>query len=620
MPHASSHRLSTWRSTVLLACLAGPLVAVDPTVRPLIELDKAGIEAQFTTGVPGQVTFTRGTVGLDVAIAAGEAGYPGIEFKPTTPWDLSIYGHVAARITNTGSEKLGITLRLDNDGDWKTNPWNGESLWLKPGESGTVTVRFGYSWGKKGFALDPTKVSKLSLFTGKLGKAAAFRIESITMAGVPGETPPLPADQARIRPPAGVMLGAGSAKDALQAVAKNAQATVSGAAGAQTLAITVPAGKAAASVSLKPAVGRWDLRDTMQVRLTLRNDGKAPVTVKARIESKGPTDTIASSAIAPGASAELTVPFVSATLWNGEKGTGNLFENDAASAIALELDGADAERALSLTSAIAGPIEQTLPADLGAKPPGPGAWTKTFSDEFDGGAIDSAKWNIYTENYWDKRTHFTKDNVVVGGGLAKLRYEKKTGFHNDDPTRHQTDYACGFLDAYGKWTQRFGYFEARMKLPTAPGLWPAFWTMPDRGVEVGEQWKRASTSDGGMELDIVEHLTRWGSNRYNIAVHWDGYGKEHKSVGTSNAYVQPDQDGFIVAGVLWEPGCLTYYGNGKPILRWENPRVGTITSYPILYMVSGGWDNNALDDSQLPADFAIDWVRCWQRADLAAAP
>ena len=30
----------------------------------------------------------------------------------------------------------------------------------------------------------------------------------------------------------------------------------------------------------------------------------------------------------------------------------------------------------------------------------------------------------------------------------------------------------------------------------------------------------------------MEHLTRWGPTRYNIAMHWDGYGKSHKSTGS----------------------------------------------------------------------------------------
>ena len=33
---------------------------------------------------------------------------------------------------------------------------------------------------------------------------------------------------------------------------------------------------------------------------------------------------------------------------------------------------------------------------------------------------------------------------------------------------------------------------------------------------------------------------------------------------------------------------------------------------------SGGWDNTALDDAQLPNDLVIDYVRVWQRKDLAS--
>ena len=154
-----------------------------------------------------------------------------------------------------------------------------------------------------------------------------------------------------------------------------------------------------------------------------------------------------------------------------------------------------------------------------------------------------------------------------------------------------------------------------MKLPSAPGLWPAFWMMPDRG-----QGDRQSTSNGGMEFDILEHLTGWGPNRYNIAMHWDGYGKEHKSTGSDRIYVQPDKDGFIVAGLLWEPGRLVYYGNGSEVLRFESPRVANVPAILMFTMPTGGWDNTPLDDQKLPADFVIDWVRAWQRKDLAELP
>ena len=163
---------------------------------------------------------------------------------------------------------------------------------------------------------------------------------------------------------------------------------------------------------------------------------------------------------------------------------------------------------------------------------------------------------------------------------------------------------------------------AKVKLPTTRGFWPAFWLMPDRDVNgpTDQQsiWNRNSTKWGGMEFDIMEHLTGWGPYRFNFAFHWDGYGKEHKALGTSNAYVPADKDGFMTIGMLWLPGKAVYYGNGVEIGRWESDRVCSVQSYPILYMVSGGWANVPLDPSKLPADFVIDYIRVWQRADLAS--
>ncbi|MBE3040827.1 MAG: glycoside hydrolase family 16 protein [Chloroflexi bacterium] len=265
------------------------------------------------------------------------------------------------------------------------------------------------------------------------------------------------------------------------------------------------------------------------------------------------------------------------------------------------------------------PPAPPMPEWLGKRPPVPGDWVQTFSEEFDGAAIDAAKWNIYGENYWDKQSHFSKDNTIIGGGVVRLRFQKKPGRQNDDPNHERvTNYATGYLDTYGKWTQRYGYFEARMKLPTAPGLWPAFWMMPDRGAAAGVQWQRQDTANGAMECDIMEHLTRWGPNRYNIAHHWDGYNEAHKSNGTDKIYAQPDKDGFITAGVLWTPGLTVYYCNGREVARWEDPRVSTVPADMMFTLPMGGWDNSPLDDARLPDDFVIDYVRVWQRRDLAS--
>ncbi len=618
-----------------LACvclLTGSNAAIAAEPKSLLEsIDSLTLKPE-SQQVSAKREMTGVGTGIGVTIEPGNDQYPGLAIKPAdgSAWDLSQYGHVEVRIVNTGETQLNLSFRADNAGNWQNNPWNTESRSIKPGEASSIKVIFGYAYGfKPGYKLDSSKVSQVLLFTGKMSKPGSYRIESITAGGEPGEKPPVNAADVRVKPKDGFLLGNGVPLDLAKQVATKDAAASAGSEGVQ---VTFNAGNGERRATFKPAIGRWDLRDAVQATVELKNTGASPVSPRVRVESnRGPTDWAkAESPLAPGESRKLTVSFKSAAAWEGpeqikaghlqgKSGTGSQVGSDAVSGVVVAVDGvAGQEQSVAVQSILADAPVAEIPNWLGQRPPVEGDWVLTFEDNFNGDSIDLARWNIYTENYWDKRSHFTKDNVVLGDGVVKLRYEKKRGHENDDPSRKETDYAVGFLDTYGKWAQRYGYFEARMKLPEAPGLWPAFWTMPDRGVDKGPQWVRADTKNGGMEFDILEHLTRWGPHRYNIGIHWDGYQKEHKATGTDRIYAQHDKDGFITAGLLWLPGKAVFYANGVEVARWENERVCNVRSYPILYMVSGGWDNNALDDAQLPADFVIDYIRIWQRKDLAS--
>src|SRR5690242_2030368 len=57
--------------------------------------------------------------GLLVTAQPGNESYPGIDLHPASGvWDLSPFGHVDARVVNTGKTPIGVTLRVDNGNDW----------------------------------------------------------------------------------------------------------------------------------------------------------------------------------------------------------------------------------------------------------------------------------------------------------------------------------------------------------------------------------------------------------------------------------------------------------------------------------------------------------------------
>lgn len=607
--------------------------------RPLIDLAAAGTEAQFKLSSDQvSVAVAQGAPGVVVTIQPGKEGYPGVNLSPQEgKWDLSDFGHIETRIANLGDKPISVSLAVDNKPDGIQR--NTESTTVKPGETGSIKVIFGHAYGKKpSYALKPAEVQRLLLFTTGTKEARSFRIESIHAGGPAGEKPPFDPNSARIKPEKGVLFGG-----AVKIDAEKQLATTDGAKASATddrVEVSMPQGKNS-TVALAPAIGRWDLRQFLEVRVKVRNTGEGPITPKVLLKSnKGSGERFsAPAAIAPGESGEVVASFIptvpwrgiqgyTKTSWDGESGTGSKLGSDAVGSVIISAEPLNANRSFMIESIIADvPPAQEMPDWLGKRPPVEGDWVQTFDEEFNGNTIDAGKWNIYTENFWDKKTHFSKDNVIVADGMATLRYEKKRGFHNDDPNQtlaltnpkvSETDHASGFLDTYGKWVQRYGYFEARMKLPKAEGLWPAMWLMPDRGVAAGPQWKRSSTHSGAMEFDIMEFLSGWGPYRYNIAWHWDGYDKEHQQTGTEQLYVLPDKDGFITAGVLWLPGLSVYYANGREVARWETPRMSNVPSEIMFTHVSGGWANTPLEESALPADFVIDYVRAWQRKDLAS--
>ena len=621
-------------SATLLLCTL-PLAAQKPE-KPIVDIatpyEKAGVTVTGDTVKVENVMEGNGP-GWHIVIAPGPQAYPGIDIAAPAgkPFDLSGYGRVDIKLLNTGDKKLRVSLRVDNDGDWHLNPWNAEIATLLPGKPTVLSVYFGISFGKPAYAVKPEAITHIKVIGTKAIEEEKFDILAITAAGKTGDTPPIDPLTLRTKPTNGIVF----AKDTKVDAAKQ----LSSVAGAK--AELTPEGIAATfgtnpkqAVMLKPVEGRWDLRDYTEVSFKVKNTGKSAITPSAMLTSNdGPTETYTTAKpLQPGEEGILSVSFIPSKPWvampadspkndlyHGRPGTGTTFANDTVSAFAVSVAEPVAS-SLLIESITAHDPPAVLPAWLGKRPPVEGAWTETFDEEFNGNAIDGKKWNIYGENYYDQRTHWAKDEVIVKDGHVTLRYEKKTGAQNDDPKGKVTDYAAGFLDTYGKFAQRYGYWEARMKLPSAPGLWPGFWTMPDRGEAYGNKFQRSDTHNDGMELDIMEFLSRWETRRYNVAFHWDGYNAQHRSTGNTKNYVQPDKDGYITAGMLWQPGLIVMYCNGKEVSRFEDARIPSAPEYILFTLPSGGWDNDALDDKKLPADWIIDYVRVWQRKDLADLP
>ena len=104
-----------------------------------------------------------------------------------------------------------------------------------------------------------------------------------------------------------------------------------------------------------------------------------------------------------------------------------------------------------------------------------------FSDNFDDASLP--KWNV--RDNWrlnQDKAVTSKRNVKVSDGRLTIRTKRLAKADVRDASRR---YSSGYLDTVGKFSQKYGRFEVRAKLPTVKnnsrGVWPAFWLRPDDG-------------------------------------------------------------------------------------------------------------------------------------------
>jgi len=220
-------------------------------------------------------------------------------------------------------------------------------------------------------------------------------------------------------------------------------------------------------------------------------------------------------------------------------------------------------------------------------------WKLVWQDEFDGPKLDATKWNRLGD--WKRRDGFwVKDDAYVNGkGSLLLR------------TRQDGDrFTCGAVNTQGKFEHAFGYYVARCKLPKEPGHWPAFWLMSDGVKRVGDDGR------DGTEIDIIE--VPWRDGRLMINLHWDGYGKAHKSAGTK-FQIEGITEGWHTFGLCWLPEEYVFYVDGKEVWRSKAGGVSQAPEFIKLTEEIGDWAGD-IKQAKLLDYFEVDYVRVYEAA------
>lgn len=216
-----------------------------------------------------------------------------------------------------------------------------------------------------------------------------------------------------------------------------------------------------------------------------------------------------------------------------------------------------------------------------------------WSDEFDGTKLDLSKWG-YRGLGPRGDAIVVKECVALDGKGSAVLTTRRAG------DRIET----AMIATEGKFETTFGYFEARMKFQTKPGHWSAFWLQSSTMAKVG------NPKNNGVEIDIIELFSTDRQTMF-MNLHWDGYGDEHKKIGSKHSD-KSLAEGWHVVGLEWTSEEYVFFLDGKEVWRTDQA-VSHAKEYIILSLEVRKWAGD-ITKAKLPDSLYVDYVRVYKKS------
>ena len=244
----------------------------------------------------------------------------------------------------------------------------------------------------------------------------------------------------------------------------------------------------------------------------------------------------------------------------------------------------------------------------------------TFDDEFNG--FTSSRWQ--TADFWGIRNNggdfqgqwfcdpayapsgYTTNNpfsATIGVLTIQAKPTPTTNTYAGAPTPNAQPqpYVSGQLTSAHKFTQRYGYYELKAKLPPGKGLWSRFWLLTDDGAWPGE-------------YDIFEVLGRENPSPVHQTTHFRNANSSHGIDGADYAGINATDGNFHTYGFLWEPKMITWYVDGVATLKQDN-RIDK-PMYVLIDLAVGNdppttWPGSPDGTTPWPANMELEYFRVY---------
>jgi beta-glucanase (GH16 family) len=242
-----------------------------------------------------------------------------------------------------------------------------------------------------------------------------------------------------------------------------------------------------------------------------------------------------------------------------------------------------------------------------------------WSDEFDGDEIDRTNWT-YDIGGWGwgngEAQYYTDrpENARVEDGLLviELRQERFEDSY----------YTSARLKTQELREFKYGRIEARIRVPSGAGTWPAFWMLgsgfAQDAPDPAFQWPNVG------EIDIMEYVGREPELVVGT-LHGPGYSGAG-GLTRWNRQEEPIADDFHVFAIDWDETGIRWFFDGEQYYELGPENLGgrewvfDNEFFIIVNLALGGTLGGNIDlDLEFPIQYYVDHVRVYQQAGGAGS-
>lgn len=229
-----------------------------------------------------------------------------------------------------------------------------------------------------------------------------------------------------------------------------------------------------------------------------------------------------------------------------------------------------------------------------------------WQEEFNGATLNEKDWNFELGNGcpnncgWgnNEKQIYTKDNHSLKNGYLVINVLK-----NDDGSFTSTR-----ITTAGKQEFQYGRMEARAKIPTGKGIWPAFWMLGSNINKVG--WPKCG------EIDILEYVGREPHKVFTSLHTQDSHGN---TINNKITQIDNIEEGFHLYAIEWTKDKIEFLVDNQSVYTFSPDKKDENTwpfNQPFYFLINvavgGNFGGHDVDNSIFPQEYTIDYIRVYQ--------